>query len=521
MPSARLCALFTTSLVGFLTACSEPIDPQQLSAQTSLQASGVLRSAGAGLAWTDDEDGFVSKVSRGADDVSKGFSAVPLTSNPVARMFMGGAIGGRIGRREAGRPPGLQALTDDSVEAEFDRLAEDVRVFLRDRVLVPSNLESKDDHHATFLLHPDPTCRGLPSSGSTEIDPDCAADLAKLEVRADLSRDGDGGRIRWLIGKERAELGALVIHSDLIAAEANLPETKRAVDIADATLGSAGKTFGSGGRVATKSFAGRVRFALGKDGERKVTFAFSVLDMIDIQVDDDMGAPIAYLRTEARKEPVASATFDGGEQALTLTANLGLTETRDAWDPRGTGARNADLRLVLGGLTARTTLSDRTDELVVTGLGLGEGPTHMDVRGKTIFQLDLNPDMLRRFDLRATATPTGGVRWEVAPRFDLSLLYKLGAVAADYDSPPASYLLDETYRVLLAGADKPTVESVAEDAAKMFAGGIRIAAGSLTLSSSKAAEPVVVPEGKCLTSAAAAPGAHPVLGTLRVVDCPI
>ena len=46
-------------------------------------------------------------------------------------------------------------------------------------------------------------------------------------------------------------------------------------------------------------------------------------------------------------------------------------------------------------------------------------------------------------------------------------------------------------------------------------------AGSLSISSNRASEAVVVPAGKCLTSQATVPaGAHPVLGKLAVVDCP-
>jgi hypothetical protein len=54
-----------------------------------------------------------------------------------------------------------------------------------------------------------------------------------------------------------------------------------------------------------------------------------------------------------------------------------------------------------------------------------------------------------------------------------------------------------------------------------FGGGLAVGPGTLTLSSTKVAEPLTVPAGKCLTSAATVPaGAHPILGALSVVDCP-
>jgi hypothetical protein len=54
-----------------------------------------------------------------------------------------------------------------------------------------------------------------------------------------------------------------------------------------------------------------------------------------------------------------------------------------------------------------------------------------------------------------------------------------------------------------------------------FAGGIKVGPGTLTLSSSKVADPIVVPAGKCLThNPAPAAGANPLLGGVMVVDCP-
>jgi len=45
-------------------------------------------------------------------------------------------------------------------------------------------------------------------------------------------------------------------------------------------------------------------------------------------------------------------------------------------------------------------------------------------------------------------------------------------------------------------------------------------AGTLTISSTGAPAPVVVPAGKCLTGGATVPaGAHPILGAFQVVDC--
>ena len=68
--------------------------------------------------------------------------------------------------------------------------------------------------------------------------------------------------------------------------------------------------------------------------------------------------------------------------------------------------------------------------------------------------------------------------------------------------------------------DDPLLELEATFDVTRQGGGIKVTAGTLTISSTAAAQPVVVPSGKCLTGGATVPaGAHPVLGAFSVVDC--
>ena len=92
-------------------------------------------------------------------------------------------------------------------------------------------------------------------------------------------------------------------------------------------------------------------------------------------------------------------------------------------------------------------------------------------------------------------------------------------MASEYTTPPASYYLDETYGVLLDNGGA-AASVAAAPATATFGGGIKVTAGTLTISSTGAPQPVVVPTGKCLTGGATVPaGAHPVLGAFSVVDC--
>src|SRR5207244_1702336 len=90
-----------------------------------------------------------------------------------------------------------------TVEEQFDDTGNDLQTFLKDRVLVQTNIESQTDTQITYLLKPDPTCRPLHSdagggpdagadAGAGTIDQACADDLTKLEVRIVVTADGDG-----------------------------------------------------------------------------------------------------------------------------------------------------------------------------------------------------------------------------------------------------------------------------------------------------------------------------------------
>jgi len=126
---------------------------------------------------------------------------------------------------------------------------------------------------------------------------------------------------------------------------------------------------------------------------------------------------------------------------------------------------------------------------------------------------------MRRFDARVSVNAAGQPEVQLTPRFDLDVGYHLGLVASEFTTPPESYFLDETYGVLLDNGGAPASVAAAP-ATTTFGGGIKVTAGTLTISSTGAPAPVVVPAGKCLTGGATPPaGAHPVLGEFQVVDC--
>ena len=60
----------------------------------------------------------------------------------------------------------------------------------------------------------------------------------------------------------------------------------------------------------------------------------------------------------------------------------------------------------------------------------------MDVRDARVFELGLNPADMNRFDLTVSMDAAGEPRFEVTPRFDLSLGFHVGLVASELSSAP-------------------------------------------------------------------------------------
>jgi hypothetical protein len=129
---------------------------------------------------------------------------------------------------------------------------------------------------------------------------------------------------------------------------------------------------------------------------------------------------------------------------------------------------------------------------------------------------------MRRFSGTITVNADDTAHLELQPKFDLSLAFDYNAVAGELKEAPPSTIAHDTYGVkLINGGAAASVDTVKSNGA--FAGGLRVSAGTLTLSAASApAEMVTVPAGMCLTSVSggAPAGTNPLLGALAVTTCP-
>jgi hypothetical protein len=511
--SLRACLLALPLLS--LACNNQPIDPTALATQAALNAREVVHQSGGGVAFTQSSDSGLQKIVSGmahaTDGLSgNGMSAMMPTSMPPGTSAMAGSP---MAQAAAGMPSML------TTEEQFDSTADDLKTFLRERILTESNLETKSNDEAVYLLKGDPTCRALPRDTDPPgtlptLDTKCVDQLNKLAVRIVMRVDGDGVRLTIELGPDKLELAAFVIHSNLLAVDVDFAKTYAATQYAQQTLGQDNPM----GDTQFDKLVGAIRVSLQKDGDKQVTFATAVLSAIDVAESSASSGPGPELKLAA-SNPLVALTLDGAAQTATVKVAAGALDVFSTYHMFNYPAVNRDLHVAVGGITGEMTFKEGIDELVAKGVGVGA--TSIKAHGQSFLDIGLNPADMNRFDLKITVDTAGEPHFEITPRFDLSIAAHLKDIAGDYGpgDAPKSYLLDEVYGIKLDNGGAPaTLEAVPASGA--FAGGLKVDAGTLTLSSSKATA-VTVPMGQCLTGVSSVPPtAHPLLGAFTTTTCP-
>jgi hypothetical protein len=509
MRMPRLLALSTLSTVAVATAsCTTPINPKEVADHVADGSREVVHQTGGGIGFAESSDSGLRTITTGLSDASSNVMGMPA---PMPAAMTYALKHTSIAAVAAGMPSIM------TTEEQFDSTADQIKVWVRERVLADANLESTADDQAVYLLHPDPTCRQLPQDGDPPdvippLNSKCVDQLTKLPVRVVLRADGDGGRLTILIGADRLELSTFIVHSNSIAVEVDLAKAYAATQEIDQTLGT-----DSPSASHYDALSGKLRLSLTKNGEKNVTGAYSVLEAINVSTLDSSGALGPAVKMAA-SDPTFSVTGDGVNQTVTAKVAMGKLDVSGDWDPQGTLPPNRDLHFSIGGIFSQTTFTNGVNTIV--GKGVGFGTIEYDVRGQQFVTLALNPNNGNKFDYQLSLDANNKPQITLTPAFDLSIGAHLGVIASQLTSAPPSYELDETYRIYLDGGGAAAgVLAVPQTAT--FDGGLKITAGTLTFSTTSTDQTVVVPAGKCLTTISTPPaGAHPLLGKLAVVDCP-
>ena len=355
MRMPRLITLSTLSTVALATAsCTTPIDPKAVADHVADGSREVVHQTGGGIGFARSSDSGLQTIGTGLQDASSGVMGMPAPMPaPMTYALKHTSIAAVV----AGMPSIM------TTEEQFDSTADQLKVWVRQRILADANLESTTDDQAVYLMHPDPTCRQLPQDGDPPdvmppLNSKCVDQLTKLQVRVVLRADGDGGRLTILIGPDRLELSTFIVHSNSIAVEVDLAKAYAATQEIDQTLGT-----DSPSTSHYDALSGKLRLSLTKNGEKNVTGAYSVLAAINVSTLDSSGAPGPAVQMAA-SDPTLSVTGDGVNQTLTAKVAMGRLDVSGDWDPQGMLAPNRDLHFSMGGVFSQTTFTNGANTII-------------------------------------------------------------------------------------------------------------------------------------------------------------
>ena len=339
------------------------------------------------------------------------------------------------------------------------------------------------------------------------VDAECVNEVNKAEIRVRAVIAGDGLDISLAIGPDRAEPLVLELRSNRISLVIDLAEGKQAI----AQLAG---LFGEEVELP-EVMEGVMALSLVVNGERDVSIEAAVREAARIEAALPEGR-ISF--SSAAKDPLAAVRYNGTDNEVTFSLDVGQTTLSAPWNlmEEDSLVNGGVFAMDFAGMSATTTLRADDTSLTISNIGFGDGTTTMKLDDHVLFAMDLNADLGRRYSLTIAPTANGAASIAFDPGFDLSLKYDLRPLA-DAGDFVEDFLLNETYRISFTG-QTPTAEPFAPDASSD--GGIRVTAGTLSISSTAEAAAITVNAGQCLVeNSTPAVDAHPVLGFLEVSDC--
>jgi hypothetical protein len=297
-----------------------------------------------------------------------------------------------------------------------------------------------------------------------------------------------------LVGPERLELSQFVVHSDLIAIEVDLAKAYRATQYIDQTLGSDTPL-----AARFDALAGRVRLALHKDGERKVTGSVSVQQAIHVATLDSAGGLGPELRLGAT-DPTFAATADGVNQSLTVALDVARWTSSAAGTRRGRRGRTVICTSPSAACCGQSTFTEAGDQ------DRRLGARHRTDDGRRLKASHLRPgaEPERQPPLRPGAVARRRRPAPGAAGLPGSISRSATTCSRSPPSTPAAPVHPrQTYG--FAGQRRAAASIVRVPATATFSGGLKVTAGrSRSRAAAVPATPVVVAAGKCLTSLSSA-----------------
>ncbi len=481
---------------GILACESDPEQVQISSAQAALTASENSERA---------LDGLID-----AADFLAESTAIAETLNAIG----GGSqecdsVGVFCAGDQGSCPPPEAICTSTPVSAadleqsrtEIRESAKDLVRELRERILIPENLEAETPTSATYRLSAAVLCPedDTPSNGLAadpiplELDSDCVDRVERLSPRLVLAspREGDID-VTLLLGAARHAPASLQLYQGSLGVRIDLGEA----------LGVA-RELGEE-LEGVSDLEGVLELRLVENQPRDYSLELNVKEPLRLLVDADGDTLSATL---AKSSPTWNVRVDGNAKtvsagldlgALQLLGPLGLfadlfeggSAELSAAEPPPERSYTGVMEVFLAGLSGTLRYAGDGDVLELLDLGFGDSTSTLKHDGHTLMSLDLNALQGRRVNVVVNAQGESG-QLSITPTLDLSLSFAFDYVADQFEDV-ADYLLHDTLRVWLGG-DAPVLELADER--------VKVISGTLNLESAAApGSNISVGAGMCLVT---------------------
>ncbi len=386
--------------------------------------------------------------------------------------------------------------TEPDFQADIDAGTEAVVTFLEDSIFTEANLEEERRRQLTFLLRGSEVCRDLKDSYPADYS-ECVSVVDDAEVRLVVTSPQEGDiSIDLLVSSKRYNPFSIDIWSDTLAVEFGLGDIK---DTIKYTAGLFGEDVDS---EFPDMVRGRARLALKRPSSQKLTASLSVLQAIEISDADD-----GYDVRVSAADPAVRTVVDLSAKSLThevkwaaIDATFPFEETIYETSGDGEGinydaepvdVREHSVKIDLAGLTGTAIFDITKDVLDFSNIGLGPDTMTVDIDSERVFELDVNPNDGRAFDM-SIAAQGDDIQVTFAPAVEIAALFQFARIVDKFDDTDfEDWTLDERLVFSFTG-NSPTL-LVKDDSDE-----IEVVRGQLSLTADQRNISVNVAANQCL-----------------------
>ena len=323
---------------------------------------------------------------------------------------------------------------DDLVDLDFTDEARELVDMLMQEIFIDSNIVESSSTSVTYGLNPDNYCI---SEYDDSVDQDCVSMLEQYNPRFKVSSVNAGDLdIELIIGASNRSPLKLEVYQAHLALEVDLGDLKAVLEDLAADAGE---------EVEMPSMKGRIKVQIEKQAEQVFALSLGVTEAVEVSME---GLEFNI----AKASEAMKMTVDGAAQTIEYSVNWGAIEmtipgeffesSSEVCSDDGMGGytcyEESDggfdgmAELALAGLSGSFTLDAAAETLQLKNLSIGDGPAYFRVDGQDVYNLEINKDTGRSFDLTITPTEDGEVEIAIMP----SLEILLGLLHASDARPP-------------------------------------------------------------------------------------